>query len=102
VAAAGVAEHLLVLGRPANLVHATLDPEGRRSQEFRTLFLSELLDRGVLAPSFVVSTALDEDDIEHTAQAVFEAGCVYRKALDEGIGPHLRGRPVKPALRPYA
>lgn len=99
VAAAGVAEHVQVLGRPANLVYATLDGAGERSQAFRTLFLQELLDRGVLAPSFVVSTALNEDDIEHTAEAVHEACLVYRQALDHGIGQHLRGRPVQPAIR---
>jgi glutamate-1-semialdehyde 2,1-aminomutase len=99
-AAAGVAEHVLVLGAPCNLVYATLDAEGQRSQPFRTLFLQELLERGVIAPSFVVSAALTEDDIALTADAVYQAGLVYRQALDEGIETHLRGRPVQPALRP--
>jgi glutamate-1-semialdehyde 2,1-aminomutase len=100
-AAADVADHVLVLGVPCNLVHATLDADGKRSQAFRTLFLAELLERGVIAPSFVVSAALSVDDIDLTAQAVYEACLVYRKALDEGIDSHLHGRPVKPALRPF-
>jgi glutamate-1-semialdehyde 2,1-aminomutase len=99
--AAEVAEHVLVLGRPCNLVYATLDQDGERSQPFRTLFLQELLKRGVIAPSFVVSAALTPDDIEHTAGAVYEAGLVYRRALDEGVDAHLVGRPVQPALRPF-
>lgn len=98
--AADVSDHVLVLGRPCNLVHATLDADGTRSQAFRTLFLQELLERGVLAPSFVVSTALTEDDVEATAEAVYEACLVYRKALDGGVHRWLRGRPVRPALRP--
>lgn len=101
-AAAGVAEHVLVLGTACNLVHVTLDAEGERSQAFRTLFLAELLRRGVLAPSFVVSAALSDEDVEVTAQAVHEACGVYRKALNKGVGTYLRGRPVKPAIRPYA
>ena len=101
-AAAGVRNHVTVSGHPANLVHATLDADGNRSQSFRTLFLAELLRRGVIAPSFVVSAALTEDDIEHTAAAVFDACVVYRKALDEGIHRHLQGRPVQPAIRPFA
>jgi glutamate-1-semialdehyde 2,1-aminomutase len=100
--AADVAEHVVLLGAPCNLVHATLDADGQRSQAFRTLFLAELLERGVIAPSFVVSAALSRDDIDHTADAVYEAGVVYRKALDQGVELHLRGRPVKPALRPRA
>jgi glutamate-1-semialdehyde 2,1-aminomutase len=98
--AAGVAEHVVVTGHPANLVHATYDADGERSQAFRTLFLAELLERGIIAPSFVVSAALSEEDVEDTAGAVYEAGLVYRKALDEGVATHLRGRPVQPALRP--
>ena len=100
LAAAGVGEHIRLSGRPANLVHATLDSDGQRSQSFRTLFLAELLERGVIAPSFVVSAALSEDDIALTAQAVHEAAGVYRAALDRGVEHFLRGRPVQPALRP--
>ena len=99
-AASGVDEHVQVLGRPANLVYTTLDADGQRSQAFRTLFLAELLERGILAPSFVVSAATTEDDVTATAEAVHEAGLVYRKALDHGIDGHLAGRPVRPALRP--
>ncbi|MFV0260773.1 MAG: glutamate-1-semialdehyde 2,1-aminomutase [Acidimicrobiales bacterium] len=100
IEAAGVADHLKVMGNPANLIHATLDGDGRRSQPFRTLFMAELLKRGVIAPSFVVSTALSDDDINATADAVYEAGLVYRRALDHGIDTELVGRPVQPAIRP--
>ena len=55
----------------------------------------------MIAPSFVVSAALSDDDIEFTAEAVYQACQVYRHALDRGIGGYLRGRPVQPAIRPY-
>jgi glutamate-1-semialdehyde 2,1-aminomutase len=100
IAAAGVGDHVRLLGAPCNLVHATLDADGERSQAFRTLFLAELLERGVIAPSFVVSAALTEQDLASTAEAVHQACQVYRRALDDGIERHLRGRPVQPALRP--
>jgi hypothetical protein len=48
----------------------------------------------------VVSTALTDDDIEHTAGAVHEACLVYRAALRDGVEAHLDGRPVQPAIRP--
>ncbi|BFO16098.1 hypothetical protein SHKM778_24860 [Streptomyces sp. KM77-8] len=54
----------------------------------------------MLAPSFVVSAALDDADIEHTVEAVAGACAVYRKALDAGDPtPWLGGRPVKPVFR---
>ncbi|WP_371555105.1 glutamate-1-semialdehyde 2,1-aminomutase [Streptomyces longwoodensis] len=99
-AAMGVGDHVVVRGRSSNLVFATLDERGRPSQEYRTLFLRGLLAGGVLAPSFVVSSALDEADIEHTVDAVAQACAVYRKALDAGDPtPWLGGRPVKPVFR---
>jgi glutamate-1-semialdehyde 2,1-aminomutase len=88
-------------GRPCNLVFATLDRDRNRSQAFRTLFMQELIRRGVIAPSFVVSFSHSDADIDRTAEAVFEAHVIYRKALDEGIEKYLDGRPVKPVNREY-
>jgi len=90
-----------LLGRPCNLVFATKDQAGNRSQAFRTLFLQELIKRGVLAPSFVVSFSHSDADIDRTAAAVDEALVVYRKALDEGVDRYLEGQPVKPVYRTY-
>jgi len=90
-----------LVGRPCNLVFATRDREGKRSQAFRTLFLQELTRRGILAPSLVVSFSHSDADIDRTAQVVYEAHAVYRKALDEGIDKYLEGRPVKPVNRRF-
>jgi glutamate-1-semialdehyde 2,1-aminomutase len=90
-----------LMGRPCNLVFATYDQEGKRSQAFRTLFLQELIRRRILAPSFVVSFSHSDVDIERTAEAVYEAHGVYRKALDEGIDKYLQGLPVKPVNRRF-
>src|SRR5208282_2381842 len=90
-----------LMGRPCNLVFATRDSDRNPSQSFRTLFLQELIRRGVIAPSFVVSFSHTDADINRTAEAVFEAHRVYRKAMDEGIHKYLEGRPVKPVGRRY-
>jgi glutamate-1-semialdehyde 2,1-aminomutase len=90
-----------IFGRPCNLVFGTRDQDYERSQPFRTLFMQELIRRGVLAPSFVVSFSHGDTDIERTAEAVHEALVIYRKALDEGIGKYLQGRPVKPVNRKF-
>ncbi|MFI6644902.1 glutamate-1-semialdehyde 2,1-aminomutase [Streptomyces sp. NPDC050504] len=99
-AAHGVGDHVVVRGRASNLVFATLDGNGQPSQEYRTLFLRQLLVGGVLAPSFVVSSALDDADVERTVEVVAQACAVYRKALDAGDpAPWTGGRPVKPVFR---
>ncbi|MFD8384608.1 glutamate-1-semialdehyde 2,1-aminomutase [Streptomyces sp. NPDC059679] len=99
----GVGDHIVVRGRASNLVFATLDENGQPSQQYRTLFLRRLLAGGVLAPSFVVSSALDDADIDHTVDVVAQACAVYRKALDAADPtPWLGGRPVKPVFRRLA
>lgn len=93
--------HVGVLGQPCNLVYFTRDQEGRPSQEFRTLFMRELIRRGILGPSFVVNAAHTPRDIEITVERVHDALQVYQRALAEGVPAVYRGRSVKPALRQY-
>ena len=100
VADAGLSAYFQLRGRDCNMVYVARDDEGRPSQEFRTLVLQELLERGILAPSFVVSAAHDSAAIDQTVAAVADLMPAYRKALDHGIGTVLRGRPVRPAVRP--
>ncbi|MFE2408868.1 glutamate-1-semialdehyde 2,1-aminomutase [Kitasatospora sp. NPDC059408] len=96
----GVGDHVVVRGRASNLVFATLDENREPSQQYRTLFLRQLLAGGVLAPSFVVSSALGDADIDRTVAVVAGACAVYRKALDTGDPtPWMGGRPVKPVFR---
>jgi glutamate-1-semialdehyde 2,1-aminomutase len=101
-----VQEHRLggyfeITGRPCNLIYATRDESAERSQAFRTLFMQEMIRRGVIAPSFVVSFSHSDADIHQTAAAVHEALAIYRKALDEGVEKYLQGRPVKPVDRRF-
>lgn len=99
----GLADYFSVVGRPSCLVFLTKDHLGEPSQEFRTLFLQEMLERGVLGQSFVISAAHTDDDIAVTVAAVRDALQVYRKALDAGsTSGLLSGRPVAPALREFA
>jgi glutamate-1-semialdehyde 2,1-aminomutase len=92
----GVQDYFEVLGRACNLLYVARDAEGRASQQFRTLFLQELIARGVLAPSFVVSYSHDDGDIDRTIEAVDGALQVYARALEEGVERYLVG----PASRP--
>jgi glutamate-1-semialdehyde 2,1-aminomutase len=102
-ASMGVGDHIVVRGRASNLVFATLDENRQPSQQYRTLFLRRLLAGGVLAPSFVVSSALGDADIDQTVNVVAQACAVYRKALDAADPtPWLGGRPVKPVFRRLA
>ena len=95
----GLQDYVQLRGRDCNLVFATNDLAGRRSQELRTVLLQELLRRGILAPSFVVSFSHDDLAIERTVEAMAAALPVYGRALEDGPATILAGRPVRPAFR---
>jgi glutamate-1-semialdehyde 2,1-aminomutase len=99
VADAGLSSYFQLRGRDCNLVYLARDETGQPSQAFRTLVLQEFVDRGILAPSFVVCAAHDTAAIQQTVDAVTELMPVYRHALEHGIDRVLRGRPVRPAIR---
>lgn len=99
----GVGEHIRTIGRPSCLTFTSLGPDGQPSQAYRALLLQELLCRGVLGQSFVISAAHSPTDIELTVAALRGAAEVYRRALEAGsTDGFLLGPPVAPALRALA
>ena len=89
----GLAEYFQVFGRACNLLFGTRGPDLRPSQAYRTLFLQEMIRRGVIAPSLVVSYSHSDDDIERTVEAVDGALTIYARALSDGVDKHLVGPP---------
>lgn len=98
---AGVAEFFEVIGRDCNIVFATKNGRGERCQLMRTLLLQELIDRGILAPSLVVSYSHDSAAIEETITAFKGALEIFARAIESGPEKLLRGRPSKPVFRKY-
>jgi len=88
-----------IAGRASNLIYITRDRDGHPSQAFRTLFMQEMIRRGVIGPSFVVNYSHTEADIDRTVAAIDETLAVYARALAEGVERYLVGRPVKPVMR---
>lgn len=101
-ATAGVAAQVQCLGRDCAIIYTTRDAAGQPSQSLRALFLQELLARGVLAPSLMVSYSHRDEDIDLAVEAIADALQVYRRALDEGVEKYLVGPPLKPVFRPRA
>lgn len=91
----GVEKHFEVMGRACNLVYAARGPDGQASQLFRSLFLQEIIARGVIAPSFVVSYSHGDSDIDQTIEAVDGALAVYARALEDGVDRFLVGAPSR-------
>jgi glutamate-1-semialdehyde 2,1-aminomutase len=101
IESAGVSDYFQIMGRPWLTFYATLDATKQRSQPFRTLFLQEIMKRGVIAPSFAIGAAHSDADVQQTVDAVADALVVYRQAIEEGVEKHLVGRPVQPVFRKF-
>ncbi len=95
VAARGLERWVDVVGHPANLVYVTRGPDGQPSQEYRALFMQELIRGGVLGPSFVLSYSHGEHDLDRTVEVVSSALDVYSRAMADGVAPYLVGRPTR-------
>ena len=96
----GVADRVQVFGRPCNLAFATLGPSGAPCQAFRALFLQELIARGILAPSLVISYSHGDAEVDRTLEALDGALGIYRRALDAGgVDRFLDGPPTRPVFR---
>ena len=93
--------HVGIHGKPCCMVFSTCDQEQRPSQAFRALLMQELIRRGVVGPSLIVSYSHTDDDIDQTINAFQDALAVYRCALVEGVERHLVGGPTKSVYRPY-
>lgn len=94
-------DYVSVIGKPCNLVFTTKDQEGRPSQAFRTLLLQELVSRGFLGPSLVVSYSHSDKDIQRTGNAFDCALAVYRQAIEAGVHGFLTGRPTQIVYRSH-
>jgi glutamate-1-semialdehyde 2,1-aminomutase len=97
----GVDAFVYPVGRPCCLAYATLDRDGKPSQEFRSLLLQETIRRGILMPSLVVSYAHQDADIDYTLETIDGALETYARALEDGAERHLIGRPSQTVYRQF-
>jgi glutamate-1-semialdehyde 2,1-aminomutase len=98
IARHGLKAYVDLAGRPCNLLYGTKGPDGKPSQQFRTLFLQETTRRGVLMPSLVVSYSHSDEDVARTIEAIDGALEVYARAMQDGVEKYLVGRPSKPVF----
>ncbi|OJV67857.1 MAG: hypothetical protein BGO42_16115 [Flavobacterium sp. 40-81] len=70
------------------------------SQGYRTLFMQEMIKRGVLFQgAFVPCFSHTEDDVYYFAKAFGESLEIYKQALKEGYEQFLIGNPAKAVFR---
>ncbi len=98
----GLAEHIVQHAASWRVFHLFKDANGAVSSSMRTLFLQEMIGRGVLYQGVFLAC------FTHTAKdmaqvlAAFRAACgIYKQALDSTPGDYLVGAPTRPVFRKY-
>ena len=97
----GLKDYFKLIGRPCCLVYGTRDSNQNPSQPFRTLFMQEIIKRGILAPSLIVSYSHSDQDINRTIEVFHEALAIYKLALESDVNKYIIGPSVKPVFRPF-
>lgn len=99
--AAGVGGQFEAFGYPCSPYFTCRDAGGAPSAAFRTLFLQEMVRRGVLMNYIAPSYAHGDAAVEATVEAARQSFAVYARALDGDVNTFVEGPPVKPVFRPY-
>lgn len=92
-----------VVGFPVNLGVAFRDPKGEISMGWRTLFLQEVIKRGILFQGyFAISYSHKEAEIKKTLLVFDNVMREYREMFDYGdFKKFLIGEPTKPVFRKF-
>lgn len=98
---AGVGNHFAIIGYPCRPEFVCRDKAGEVSLPLRTLFMQEMIRKGVLLSYIVPSYAHQQEHVDATVDAARHAFSIYARALDDGWERHLEGPPVKPVFRKF-
>lgn len=78
------------------------DAEKKASNAFRTLFMQEMIKRGVLFQgAFVPCFSHTVEDVNYFTEAFGQSCNVYANALKSGYQKYLKGEEAKPVFRKY-
>jgi glutamate-1-semialdehyde aminotransferase len=102
LAAHGLAQYIALHATPWRVLLVFSDAEGLVSSPLRTLFLQEMIARGVLFQGLYLPcyTHTDEDVVQ-ILSAFADACAVYGQALSQGWRDMLVGEPTRPVFRKY-
>ncbi|MCG6155279.1 glutamate-1-semialdehyde 2,1-aminomutase [Rubinisphaera margarita] len=94
-------DYVKIHGRPCSMVWSSAGPDGKHSQDYRTLLMQETIRHGVIAPSLVISYSHTDLDVEQTVRAFDRALDVYEAALNDGVEKFLQGAPTQSVYRKW-
>lgn len=103
IASHGLQKQLQILGYPCLMALDVRGPAGTPDAAFRTLFLQEMIARGILFQGlFMPTPSHSPAELDATVTAFEESCGIFAQALAKGsVDGALAGPPVKPVFRRY-
>lgn len=97
----GVEQYFMAGGIPCSPWYITLDRNKNVSLEFKTLFMQEMVKKGVMMPWIALSYSHTERELEKTFYALRHTMKIYSYALEGDVKKFIDGHIVKPVFRKY-
>lgn len=96
----GLEEHIRIQGADWMINFLFLNTEKAVDSSYRTLFMQEMTERGVLFQgAFVPCLSHGEEELSFFMSAFTDSLDIYAKALQEGVDRYLVGSPAQPVFR---
>lgn len=99
----GLLDYVYMEGYPCSPLFRTLDQNRVHSNEFRTLFIEKMFEKGVLMPYVALCQSHGPEELHFTEIALEHALKTYKKAIDSGSTKEFINSKniVKPVFRKY-
>ncbi|MCR5688364.1 MAG: glutamate-1-semialdehyde 2,1-aminomutase [Lachnospiraceae bacterium] len=98
----GLSDYIYTTGAECSPNLVICGKDKKPSMEYRTVFLEELLNKGVLMPCIAIAYEHKDEEIDYTLDAVRSAAKVMTDALNGNAGDFIHhGNVIKPVFRKY-
>ncbi len=97
----GIEDYFKAGGVECSPYYVTYDKYKQPSLPMKTLFMQEMIKRGVFIPWIALSFSHGEIELERTANALKHALKIYSLALEDGWEKYIQGHVIKPVFRKY-
>lgn len=97
----GVSNLLYTEGAECSPNLVVCDKNGTPSFEYRTVFLQEMINNGILMPYIAIAYQHGEKEIDATLDAARKAVKIYVDSLNGDVNSFITGNIIKPVFRKY-
>jgi glutamate-1-semialdehyde 2,1-aminomutase len=97
----GIEKNIYMDGIACSPFYICKDKELKNSNEFRTLFIQEMIKNGVFMPWVAICNSHNDKTFKVTQRALENTFKIYKKALASNPKKFIRGHIVKPVFRKY-